>query len=108
MTVPQSMLCTALGDGWVAEYAVNVWQGKRKAGIPSHYKIDIANPAMMLAIEVDGGSHCPLARQQQDRRKDAFLVGQGWSVFRVSNTQAMSLSTMSKSADILRILQAAS
>ena len=97
---------SALGDGWKPELAVNVWQGERKPGIPSHYKIDIAHPEMMIAIEVDGGSHCPLERQEQDRRKDAFLSGQGWSVLRVSNEKALSLSTTCTSADILRTLRA--
>ncbi|WP_409565965.1 endonuclease domain-containing protein [Paracoccus sp. PS1] len=106
LTGPQSALLAALGAGWVPEHVVNVWKGTRQAGIPGHYKIDIANPALMIAIEVDGSSHCPKARQEQDDRKSAFLAGEGWSVFRVSNEKALSLSTTCKSADILRILQA--
>ena len=101
---PQMMLHKALGEGWAMEFVQNVWQGKKIEGVPNHLKIDIANPNLMLAIEVDGGSHGTLKRQEQDRRKEVILASFGWTVFRVSNAKAMSLSTISKSQDILRIL----
>lgn len=106
MTGPQKALLAALGDGWIAEHVVNVWKGKRVPGVPGHYKIDLANIEMMIALEVDGGSHGPASRKEQDQRKDQFLAGEGWSVFRVTNERAMYLSTISKSADILRTLRA--
>lgn len=62
---------------------------RREAGNPRHYKLDIANEAEKVAIEVDGGSHCTLARQEQDRRKDAFLSSAGWLVLRFSNRQVL-------------------
>jgi len=53
--------------------------------LPAHYKIDLALPALLLAIEVDGMSHNTLARQEQDRRKGQFLIGAGWTVLRFTN-----------------------
>tara|TARA_B100001146_G_C16179837_1_gene434101 strand:+ start:351 stop:671 length:321 start_codon:yes stop_codon:yes gene_type:complete len=105
--MPQLCLHQALGVGWVMERTVNVWKGTRKPGWPGHYKLDIANPDLMIAIEVDGGSHGTMERQAADDRKDQFLRAEGWSVYRVSNAEAMSMSTISRSVDILRILRTA-
>jgi hypothetical protein len=60
-----------------------------KGGLPSHYKIDVAIPEVLLAIEVDGGSHALLSRQDQDARKTAFLEDRGWTVLRFSNRQVL-------------------
>jgi very-short-patch-repair endonuclease len=57
--------------------------------MPNCYKIDMADTGLKLAIEVDGGSHGSLIVQERDRRKDALLVGSGWTVLRFSNQQVM-------------------
>lgn len=85
-----SALLTALnlyhGDFWIPDFSVATgWGGGH------HYLIDCARPDWMIAIEVDGGSHATLARQESDRQKDAFLRSQGWSVFRRSNAEAIEL-----------------
>lgn len=57
-------------------------------GLPKCIYVDIANPTKKLALEVDGGSHGLLKTQEADRRKEAFLCGQGWRVLRFSNQAA--------------------
>jgi len=69
-----------------AEHIVPVKKG-RGNGYPTHYKIDVAIPSKMIAIEVDGLSHCSIDRQQQDRKKDDLLTSLGWRVFRFTNRQ---------------------
>lgn len=101
-TVSQRLLALALG--WQMEYPV--YTGKLKEdGYPVVYKIDIADPVLKVAIEVDGASHNTVKGKQADERKTAFLVGLGWKVLRFSNRQVMSdldacvqtvLSTISK------------
>lgn len=87
---PQRRLLEALGSEWVAEHAVGTGRGSRALGLPSHYKIDIANLRLMIAIEVDGSSHSAIARQEADHRKDVFLRSLGWTVVRFSNALVMS------------------
>lgn len=92
LSVPQQRLLQILGEGWSAEFIVPTGQ-RRAGGLPSHYKIDLASPSMMVAIEVDGGSHYSTKVREADARKTAFLGSRGWSVFRVKNAEAMRLST---------------
>ena len=99
LTLPQLALLHALGEGWAAEHAIRT--GSIMGGVPPSYKVDIANPSMMIAIEVDGGSHCPLVRKEQDEKKSRCLEALGWSVFRVSNERALHLYSTFKSADTL-------
>lgn len=53
-------------------------------GYSTHYKIDIALPYDMIAIEVDGNSHSG-KQKERDERKTRFLNSLGWDVMRVSN-----------------------
>lgn len=85
LTVPQSRLLAALGPSWQAEYRITT--GARHLGHPHTYSVDIAHPGCRIAVEVDGSSHNG-KRAQQDARKDAFLRGMGWQVFRFSNVDA--------------------
>src|SRR5262249_35112210 len=86
MAIPQQLLTEALG--WKSEHIVLTKKG-RNSGYPGHYKIDIAMPESMIAIEVDGGSHCPIARKISDARKDEFLKSCGWTVLRFSNERVI-------------------
>ena len=85
---PQQALVDALGPDWTVEFVVATGPN-RSPGFPPHYKIDIANKGAMAAIEVDGKSHCLLARKQMDRKKEKFLASRGWTVLRFSNEAAM-------------------
>jgi hypothetical protein len=114
-SVAQSLLYAALQScGYLVqtEYVYSVGLGKY-AGYPTHYKIDIAIPALKIAIEVDGFSHCALDRQKQDAKKQALLTERGWSVLRFTNREAvenlseccqMVMSTISKLTSITTIL----
>ena len=85
-TEPQRVLAEALG--WPMEVIVPTGQ-RTPGGPPTHWKLDIANPDLMVAVEVDGKSHCALSRQAQDQRKTEWLTGAGWTVLRFSNEEVM-------------------
>lgn len=89
--VAQAALAGSLG--WAMEVIVRTgnppWGKKHRKGTPSHYKLDIAEPTLKIAIEVDGGSHLSLAVQAADARKEAFLRGAGWIVLRFTNQEVM-------------------
>jgi hypothetical protein len=86
--VPQQAIFDALGSGWVLEYPIPT-RGAVGEKLPSCYKVDIANPKAKIAIEVDGGSHCAMDRQRQDKKKDAALRSLDWFVWRVSNKSVL-------------------
>jgi superfamily I DNA/RNA helicase/DNA polymerase III epsilon subunit-like protein len=87
-TLAQQVLLEALGEGWHAEYSFSK-RGMRKAGYPSTYKIDIANPERMIAIEIDGHSHHAKQVQEKDKKKQSFLESNGWTVYRFTNREAI-------------------
>lgn len=66
--------------GFVANFVVAT-KIQRGLGFPTHYKIDLANPATLIAIEIDGSSHSR-ARRETDARKTSFLELKKWQVFR--------------------------
>lgn len=82
----EARLMDALPNGWTLSLAVPTRQPPG-AGYPSHYKIDIASPDLMIAAEVDGQSHCALSRQGQDAKKQALLESLGWTVLRFTNEE---------------------
>jgi len=51
-----------------------------------NYFADFACRDCMLVVEVDGSQH---AESNRDRARDAFMVGQGWSVLRVWNVDVL-------------------
>ena len=71
------------GISW--NFAVGL--GKWQSGYPKNYKLDLAYPALKLGIEVDGLSHCLVARKAQDLKKVEKLTSLGWIVLRFSNAQ---------------------
>lgn len=92
-TEPERKILTAFPNAkW--NYAVSSGAGARTRGEASCYKIDIAWPTQMVALEVDGSSHNLRSRQEQDRKKERILKSKGWSVFRISNK------TLRKAVDI--------
>lgn len=107
MTPVEKMMLSKLPAGWVSNHTVKTL--KRPAqGYPHHYKLDLALPSEMLCLELDGGSHGSLSRQEQDKKKDALLRQLGWKVCRMSNTKAEKLFSTFESVDTLLILQMAS
>ena len=55
--------------------------------LPACYKVDVACPETLLAIEVDGKTHNLRKWKFLDRRKEAVLSALGWSVLRFTNRQ---------------------
>lgn len=85
-TEPQRLLAEAMG--WPMEHVVPTGR-PRSPGLPTHYKLDIAEPSLMVAIEVDGHSHTTARVAAADARKEAFLRSRGWTVLRFSNRSVM-------------------
>lgn len=82
---PQSMLAKRLG--WKMEY---VYPTKRYGmGYPTHYKIDIANPDLMIAIEVHGCGHLTKGVKEKDIKKQLFLESKGWTVLTFWNQEIL-------------------
>ena len=50
------------------------------------YIADFACVAAKLVVEIDGDSHFTSEAIEADRRRSAFLVKQGWTVLRFTNT----------------------
>jgi Protein of unknown function (DUF559) len=87
-TLPQKLLAEALG--WPMEYVIKTHLPKiNPMHVPTSYKLDIANPTCLIAIEVDGMSHTARSRQEQDRKKEQVLAGLGWTVLRFTNQEVM-------------------
>ena len=86
ITIPQKILTESLGDGWINEYPIKTkCIGGRSSGFPTNYKVDIANPTKMIAIEVDGRSHDSVERKEKDIKKESALQKLGWKVLRFKN-----------------------
>lgn len=85
-TVPEATLAELTG----LRLGVAVPTGRpRGTGYPTCYKLDLANLATKLAVEVDGASHLAKVRKVQDAKKDGLLRSLGWTVLRFSNRAVM-------------------
>jgi hypothetical protein len=102
MTPAELLIFEVLPAGWVWNYPVAL--GGRQPGFPTNYKLDFAWPHLKVGLEVDGGSHTSLVRQQQDRKKETKLAQLGWKVFRIANAQTVKLSTTLKLKEHLTTL----
>jgi len=91
---------TRLKKDWYPEYVV-VTDRPWPKGMPKNIKLDIANPHLQIAIEIDGNSHATISRRKADKRQMEFLLRKGWSVLRLSNAKALQLCSIYKSKDTL-------
>ena len=57
--------------------------------MPTTYKVDIACPEHMLAIEVDGKTHKTRKWKHLDARKTMVLRHLGWTVLRFWNHEVL-------------------
>lgn len=90
LTVPQQILRERLGSAWVTEFVIPTHQPRNNpARLPGHYKIDLAQPNHLLAVELDGTSHGSMLGQERDRKKDNWLHSCGWTVFRFPNKRIL-------------------
>jgi hypothetical protein len=85
---PQEVLMEYLGAGWKSEFAVSCGRPTPPT-FPKCYKIDVAHPALKIAIEVDGGSHNSTLARYRDPKKDGKLTELGWKVLRFSNKEIL-------------------
>lgn len=84
-TIYETAMSFALG--WPTNIIVNTWFLKEKYNAPNHYKIDLWNELLKIAIEIDWNSHYCLKRKEQDLRKQSLLEELGWKVLRFTNTE---------------------
>jgi len=95
LTPQQEKVAIALG--WKMEVVVSTavplltakknTEYRRKHKYPTHYKIDVANRELLIAIEIDGKGHLSKRNQTLDAKKEVFLKKRGWSVLRFTNEQ---------------------
>ena len=64
-----------LGSGWMADFALPTMM-REGSGYAASYMIDIANPAMRMAIDFIE------PRQPRNFRKEDFLRSRGWTLLR--------------------------
>jgi hypothetical protein len=79
LTRQQEELQKALG--WCVEYCIPT--GHRSWPCA---RVDLAEPALKIAIELDGWSHHGLKQRNRDLRKTEMLSGLGWRVLRFWNS----------------------
>ena len=90
ITYAESLLVSVLYDlGFVWNVVVKTGAPRGNGVYPPCYKLDVGNFLEKVGVEADGGSHGALARQNQDLKKDNFLSGLGWKVFRYTNQEIM-------------------
>ena len=87
-TVPESLLHQRLGPGWIWQLVVPTGR-PRSAGLPTHYKLDLAHPGSRVAVEIDGHSHQTVLGRERDRKKDAWLASHGWRCRRFKNSDVL-------------------
>jgi hypothetical protein len=85
-TLTHQQLAVAKALGLPMEYPISTKLVMDQfKSLPTCYKVDIADPGKMLAIEIDGATHRTKKWQFLDRRKTEVLNALGWSVLRFSN-----------------------
>ena len=83
LTEPQQILLGALGDGWFPEYKVKSTKEQRlQLNASNVYKIDIANPELKIAVELDRSLKTASAVYY---KKDKVLTELGWKVYHYQN-----------------------
>lgn len=82
--VPESgleqLVLDAFLDAGVATPVAQLWVETYER---ARYRIDLAFPDLMLAIEVDGSQHEESEHRAADARRDAALEALGWTVIRI-------------------------
>lgn len=87
-TTPQMIMANA--TGLAMEYPIPTATVKgRFQSLPTCYKVDLADPKVKLAVEIDGHSHRTKKWRFLDQRKTAVLNGLGWTVLRFWNQDVM-------------------
>ena len=82
---PQRILSERLE--WPTEFTVPV--KPRRKNLPTHFKIDLAEPALKIATLVDGESHKTARVKAADAKKKAYLESCGWTVLHFWNKEVL-------------------
>ena len=77
------------GLGFVMQPVIRTGSRSQKGGLSTHYKPDMGNWDLKLALEADGGSHQGSLGKMRDAKKTTFLNGIGWTVLRFSNEKIL-------------------
>lgn len=72
---------------WPMELPIPTKVPRKLKTYPTCYRVDIGSRHWKVAIEIDGHSHDSLARKASDRKKQAFLESNGWTVLRFTNKE---------------------
>lgn len=86
MSPTEALLEPLMPEGFTWNYVIP--SGGFGLGYPSNYKLDFADPARMVCLEVDGPSHRTRLGQERDKRKNERLQFLGWTVCRIDNEKA--------------------
>lgn len=54
------------------------------------YSLDLSYPAVLLAVEHNGGDHLTAARALRDLEREAYLTRRGWRIIRFGAAQVYS------------------
>jgi endogenous inhibitor of DNA gyrase (YacG/DUF329 family) len=81
-TLTPQQIALAEATGYETEYPVPTGNPRWRCAL-----MDLANPALKLAVEVDGLSHSSRAQQNRDRIKERMLHALGWVVLRFTNEE---------------------
>lgn len=88
LTEPQKLLAQHLG--LPMEFSILTAPVKGMfPSLPPVYKVDLADPSTLTAIEVDGNSHKTRKWKFLDKRKTEILNALGWSVLRFWNEEVV-------------------
>lgn len=84
----EQMMLDRLGSDWKWNFIIPT-KVKKGNGYPTHYKIDLFNEKLNLALEIDGSSH--RSRKDQDIKKENFIKNIGIDFIRLSNAECISI-----------------
>jgi Protein of unknown function (DUF559) len=92
-TLTREQIALLEATGYVPEYPVPTGNPSWKCAL-----MDLANPSLKIAVEVDGKTHLCRQQQNRDRIKERMLERLGWVVLRFTNEEV--------NEDINRVVEA--
>jgi Protein of unknown function (DUF559) len=81
-TLTPEQIALVEATGYIPEYPVATGNPKWKCAL-----MDLANPRLKIAVEVDGKTHLYRQQQNRDRIKERMLERLGWVVLRFTNEE---------------------
>jgi uncharacterized membrane protein len=81
-TLTREQIALVEATGYIPEYPVPTGNPKWRCAL-----MDLANPSLKIAVEVDGKTHLCRQQQNRDRIKERMLERLGWVVLRFTNEE---------------------